>query len=303
MKNATASQVAVLGSSAEDLVSGGVFEFGPGETIFEGEKHSVYVSAFFIRKNPVCFTEWDLVTKWAAAHDYEFLNEENASSERHPVRNINWYDALKWCNAKSEMEGLLPCYRVAGMIYRKGEEDGVACDWNARGYRLPTKAEWEKAASGSHLLGVRVNNRPFGERFYEWCWDRVNPRYKQGVYDPKGPDKGEHRVLRGGLNVYSSGHRYHGDSASPPEHIEGEYGFRVVRSSERTPLVLAFSKRIPFVFRELIKPTALVIAALLNALVNLWPSANAGYTIKNLKKVRGERPKRKRDAQPTRFLP
>jgi len=28
----------------------------------------------------------------------------------HPVQTINWYDAVKWCNARSEKEGLTPCY-------------------------------------------------------------------------------------------------------------------------------------------------------------------------------------------------
>ena len=247
--------------------------------------------------------EWDLVYNWAAAHNYEFSNTGNAPSDRHPVGYINWHDAVKWCNAKSELEELLPCYRVSGVVYRKGEDDRVACDWNARGYRLATKAEWEKAASGSHLGGIRLNNRPSSERFYEWCWDRVSLRYKQGVYDPRGPENGEYRVLRGGLTIFCSGHRYHDDSASTPDQIDGAYGFRVVRSSERTPLILAFLKRIPFIFREIIKIMAVIIVPILNSLVNLWPSGNAHITIKNLRKVRGGQPKIIRASKPTRFLP
>jgi hypothetical protein len=298
IKNATASQVTVLGSSAEDLISGGVFEFGPGETIFEGEKHSVYVSAFFIRETPVCFTEWILVRKWAAAHDYEFLNEGNAPSERHPVINVSWYDAIKWCNAKSEMEGLAPCYFVAGNVYRKGEEQSVICDWSEKGYRLPTKAEWEKAAMGDSIHGIRFNNRPHGEPYREWCWDRVDPRYKQGMYDPKGPDTGRERVLRGGLTIFSCGNRYHDDSARDPIAIEDEcglrlakYGFRLVRSSDRTPVLLALARRIQFNFTELMEATALIARLVWDALMDPLLSANKSNTISNPEKRRGRKTK------------
>jgi len=72
--------------------------------------HGVYVSAFFMDKFDVTREQWLDVYTWAIGNGYSFGNGGTYSGNNHPVQTVNWYDAVKWCNARSEKEGLTPCY-------------------------------------------------------------------------------------------------------------------------------------------------------------------------------------------------
>jgi formylglycine-generating enzyme required for sulfatase activity len=130
--------------------------------------HTVYVSAFYMDANLVSYSQWQAVYSWALAHGYTFDYAGSGKASTHPVQTIDWYDCVKWCNARSEKEGRVPAYYTdAGLSvqYRTGQAAPYV-KWNT-GYRLPTEAEWEKAARG----GASGQRFPWGNTI---SWSQAN---------------------------------------------------------------------------------------------------------------------------------
>jgi formylglycine-generating enzyme required for sulfatase activity len=69
------------------------------------------VDTFYIGKTEVTWGEWQTVRTWAVANGYtDLANVGQGMGDNYPVSHVNWYDVVKWCNARSEKEGKMPVY-------------------------------------------------------------------------------------------------------------------------------------------------------------------------------------------------
>src|ERR1039457_230891 len=188
------SQSAIRSGMA--LIPAGSFTMGDS---LDGESDatptvSVTVSAFYMDVNLVSYSQWQTVYNWATSHGYSFDNPGLGEAANHPVQSVNWYDVVKWNNARSQQAGLTPVYYTdAGLtqVYISGDTDAVYPNWAANGYRLPTEAECQKAARGG-LNGLRFpwgNTIDWNHANYNSQWTGGAPTYSYDLaytsgYDP-----------------------------------------------------------------------------------------------------------------------
>jgi sulfatase modifying factor 1 len=190
------------------LIPAGDFQMGSNDSDDEKPVHTVYLDAFYIDIYEVTNAQYKKFMDATKYKEPNYWNDSKFNAPNHPVVGVRWNDAVaytKWA-----------------------------------GKRLPTEAEWEKAARGG-LVGKKypwgdnlthddanysgtggkdkwVNTSPVGSfapngyglydmagNVWEWCADWYDSKYyaSSPKSNPKGPSSGERAVLRGGSWYFS----------------------------------------------------------------------------------------------------
>ena len=202
-----------LAEFKEDPISGPFFKnpnFSTNDlkkmsrSAFQGEKTKTFVIADI----ETTLGEWKRVLEWAKKNGYKNLDDTGSgSSDNHPVR-VTYLNAMIWCNAKSEMEGFKPVYKIKNQVYREGPETENSVypkmvyfpdiDLKANGYRFPTQIEWEWAAiGGTNSKGYFFSgsNKPSEVAWHDWNTENTIEALSYTCPPPYAWKKYEHLSL------------------------------------------------------------------------------------------------------------
>jgi len=205
----------------------------------ESPPHTVRLDAFHLGRTPVTNAQYAPFLEAGRAPAPPWWRAEAFSAPDQPVVGVTWFEALAYAGWLGEV--------------------------TSGSWRLPTEAEWERAARGGLASAATAwgdalppgeapdgplagpwpvgRGRPNGYGLldtgtivHEWCLDWYDARYyaSSPTVAPKGPDDGERRSSRGGS------WRHHvrwsppsARSSLPPGFRYADYGFRVLGEGAR----------------------------------------------------------------------
>lgn len=261
------TQIKNIDINPNGLVSIPTGGFSMGQTGIGEPVHSVIINrASYLGKYEVTQQEW--LTVMGSNPSY-FTGDLNR-----PVEQVSWYAILVYCNKRSIAEDLEPCYTISGSTdpdvwgavptSTNSTWDAVICNFSAKGYRLPTEAEWEYAAqyndertfpwgettASSTLCNYNYNvgtttavgSYPSGNskldlcdmagNVWEWVWDWNAIYPSTAETDPDGPDTAQTtRVVRGGSWFYNFVYlRCSYRCGYAPYEMIKDRGFRIART-------------------------------------------------------------------------
>jgi formylglycine-generating enzyme required for sulfatase activity len=200
--------------------------------------HRVWIDAFQLAATQVTNAEYELFLNATASHPPPFWHDQNFNNPQQSVTGVSWFDADRYCQWLARQ--------------------------TSRAYRLPTEAEWERAARGD----LEQNDFPWGneppqslpdyatrwqtgpepvaryapnafgfydicDNVHEWCSDWYDPNYYavSPERNPRGPEHGQRKASRGGSwRHHIKVARCSARSSIPPDFHYADYGFRVACS-------------------------------------------------------------------------
>jgi len=217
-------------------ISGAWFLMGSdGGQDCERPVHRGWVDPFWLGATQVTNAEYEHFLRATGAQAPPFWNDKNFNDTLQPVTGVSWFEADGYCRWLAAMTG--------------------------RGYRLPSEAEWERAARGD----MEQKNFPWGDEaaqtlpeyaarwlngpeevgrhapnalglhnicdnVHEWCSDWYDANYyaMSPERNPRGPERGQRKASRGGSwRHHVKVSRCSARSSIPPEFQYADYGFRV----------------------------------------------------------------------------
>ena len=229
----TVTRESALAEIARNMVEikGGTFDMGSNDVEDKEQPvHAVTLENFYLSRYEVTQAQWRAVMGGNPSR-------ANSDCPNCPVDNISWNDAQKFIQQLNQLTGL--------------------------NYRLPTEAQWEYAARGgnrphgftyagsenldkvgwyygnsgskTHVVGTKGKHNGLGiydmsGNVWEWCQDWYGEYPSGPLKDPKGPESGVGRVLRGGSwGNYASYCRVVNRNYDRPDYRHDDVGFRLSR--------------------------------------------------------------------------
>jgi len=187
----------------------GSFQMGSqDESAYERPVHEVTLTkGFYLQVTEVTQRQWEAVMG---------SNRSYFKGPDRPVDNVRWEDAQEFLQRLSEKEK------------------------DSR-YRLPTEAEWEYAcrARGQKAVCQKKLNAwglfDMCDNFHEWVQDWYGDYSAGRQIDPRGPDSGKYRVMRGAACRWDDTGRFRGafrEDSTPTDRggLRGGGGFRCART-------------------------------------------------------------------------